>query len=364
MAQCRACTGQGGWWGDDPDFDGVSRMSQESKWSEVLQLFKRLFLPEQKKWIVRVLIFAGIGIVSGVPIWVPILNAFLEKYGEFKFTEPDPLAGWVLLAVALIIFAIFEVVERLPKAKTVSAEDVADRKTLDKLFSRVDLRPLNKFFQHGKGTMIYFPAVHYCEELGHLVSAAQFHLHDSHIYSAVTGLQEALGQALEQIDYFGQASNEDLLKFESRRDIHVDPDARHARDSFLSAVRAGEENLRNLCRLVRAKYPDFDYEATSQIADDSLQRRLRRTDQERAAAVSNFEVAMLGEILRLEEIKATPNLYNLTTGMQCENLEGRVTLDRLIERGFVKHLYPGWSHQKYTVLSAGRAYYLSNRNSG
>lgn len=78
----------------------------------------------------------------------------------------------------------------------------------------------------------------------------------------------------------------------------------------------------------------------------------------------NFEVAMLGEILRLEEIKATPNLYNLTTGMQCETLEGRVTLDRLIERGFVKHLYPGWSHQKYTVLSAGRAYYLSNRNSG
>ena len=339
-------------------------MNQESKWYEVLQLLKRFFLPEQKKWVVKILILTGTMIVSGVPIWVPILNAVLEKYGKFTFAEPDPVIGWVLLAVGLIIFTVFEVVDRSPKTKAISAKDVADRNALDKLFSRIDLRPLNKFFHHGKGTMIYFPAVHYCEELGHLVSGAQFHLHDSQINRAVNGLQEALGQALEQIDYFGQASNEDLLKFESKRDIHVDPDARHARDSFLSAVRAGEENLRNLCRLVSTKYPDFDYEATSQMTYDSLQHSLRRADQERAAAVSNFEVAMLGEILRLEDMKVLPNLDNLASGMQCETLEGRVTLDRLIERGFVKHLYPGWSYQKYTVLPAGRAYYLSNRNNG
>jgi hypothetical protein len=66
-------------------------------------------------------------------------------------------------------------------------------------------------------------------------------------------------------------------------------------------------------------------------------------------------------ILELEDHRQTPNLRALTAVQGCDRIHVQVALDRLIERGFVKHLYPGSGAQKYTVLKLGRAYCLASR---
>lgn len=330
---------------------------------ELFRLLVRLLFPELRKKIIWALVIAGISLVSG-PGWQPYVNAILQHFWSITIPPADVATGWILLSLGLLFFVAGELRDRGVGGKVPSPQEVADLKALRKLFSTIHLPTLTKFFQHGKGTMIYYPVSHYVDDLEGVIHAAQYQLHDQKLKEEANGLHQALNAALEQIDYFSPTSNPDLLTFESKHDIYANTEAREARDCFLSAVQAAEGHLHNLCRLVSSKYLEFDFDATDRAAlrgyEDGL-RRIEAVKAAEAAAVSDFEVSVMECILELEDHRQTPNLRALTAVQGCDRIHVQVALDRLIERGFVKHLYPGSGAQKYTVLKLGRAYCLASR---
>lgn len=338
--------------------DGERTMIQE-----FVRLLLRLLFPELRKKIIGALVFAGISLVSG-PVWQPYANAILQHNWNITIPPADVFAGWILLSLGLVFLVAGEIWDQSTKRTVASPLGVADSKKLRKLFSTIHLPTFTKFFQHGRGTMIYFPVTHYVDELEGVIHAAQYQLDDQQLSAEANGLFQALSAALQQIDYFSPASNSDLLKFESKHDIYANPEAREARDGFLSAVHAAEGHLHSLCRLVSSKYPDFDFDVTNRLALDGYEETVRRSEEAKAAeaaAVSDFEVSVMGCILELEAHRQSPSLQVLIAVLRCERIHTQVALDRLIERGFVKHLYPGMSYQKFTVLKPGRAYYLASR---
>lgn len=318
----------------------------------------RIFFPEQRKWVARILIASAIPMLTG-PVWEPYLNAVLRRYGDFVVPNPNVTAGWVLLVCGLVVFAANEVLDRRPKQVRVPVEDVADRKTLLTLFSELHLPTLDQFIHYGKLSITYVPVLHHFHGSEGVVQASNFHLHDRVIKSEVGGLHAALSRALSFGEYFVEMPNEKLQKFDSRRDIHADPRAREAHNDFIQAVYDVETHLRALCAAVRSKYPDFDFEATNRRALDDYKSYY----QEPSPELSEHEFAVLAEIVRLEEVREAPTLQNLATAMGVPKVDVQVGLDNLTKLGHVKHLYPGGLHQKFTVLPSGRALYIRLRDS-
>lgn len=118
-----------------------------------------------------------------------------------------------------------------------------------------------------------------------------------------------------------------------------------------------EADLRALCKAVQSKYPDFDLDDTSRQAQENYQSY----KEEAAAAVSDWDFAVLAKILELEERGNVPTLPKLAEDLDMPKVDVQVALDKLIKLGKVKHLYPGMTWQKYTVLPNGRAYYVRRR---
>ena len=328
----------------------------------ILKLIERLLFPKLRNTIIVALIVPGVSLVSG-PAWQQYVDAYVYHTWNIKIPPVNVVSGWVLLALGLLLLVAGEYRDReVAKPKGASPLDMADSKSLHKLFSTIHLRTLNQFFHHGKGGMIYTPAAHYLDELESVIQAVQYQLHDQQMSTEIYGLCHALSAAFESIDYFTPASSPELLKFDSAQDIHTDPEARKVRDDFKTAVLAAERHLQSLCRLVSGKYPDFDFDVTDRLALDGYEESIRRigeTKAAEAAAVTDFEVMVMEQILDMEQRRIYPDLGALHSALGCDRVHVQVALDRLIGRGFVKHLYPGMLHQKYQIMAPGRAHYIA-----
>lgn len=315
----------------------------------------RLFFPEQRRWAARALLLAGIGMVTG-HVWEPYLNAFLAQYLNINVGNPNTTIGGILLASGVFGVIANEVLDRWPKQISVSVEDDADKKTLRGLFSELHLPTLDLFVHHGKLSMIFTPVLHYFSGLEAVVLASQYHLNDCQLKDGVERFYTSLSKALSYGNYFIDTSNEDLQMFDSRHHVNIDLYAPE-HDAFTQAVYDTESHLRALCRAVRSKYPDFDLDDTSRQAQEDY----RRYKEEAAAAVSDREFTVLAKILELEEFRKVPTLQQLAGDLEMLKVDVQVALDKLIKLGHVKHLYPGMTWQKYTVLPGGRAYYVHHR---
>lgn len=321
----------------------------------------RIFFPEQRKWVARTLIVVGISMVS-TPVWAPYADAVLKRYADMSVpVGPGAIAGWILLALGLTVFSVNEFLDRRPKPKLVSAEDVADRKSMESLLSTLFLPAMDQFFHFGKLSIIYVPVLHCFYGLEGFVQASNYHIHDQGLKGEVDSLYLALSSALSHGEYFVEMPNEDFQKFDSRRDIYFDPDAKRAHDDFVSSVYSAERNLRNLCTQIRSKYPDFDFNTTNRLALIEYKEHYRKKEESARSDVSDVELSVLHAILSMEEYRQYPNLNNLSQTLGSPRVDVQVALDKLIELAFVKHLYPGMPHQKYTVLKDGRAYYVKHK---
>lgn len=320
----------------------------------------RIFFPEQRKWIVRVLLSASLPIICG-PVWESYLNAILYHYFSIEVsTTSMEVTGWILLTISLMIFAINEYQDRRVKKENLSIQDVADRKSMEILFSNLHLPSLAKFFELGKVSITYLPALHYFYGLKEFVQAADYHVHDKSIKTAIDALYGALSMAFSHGEYFVEMPNQDLHKFDSRRDVHVDPEARRVHDEFLKSVWTSEEHLRKLCHAVLSKYPDFDFKKTDHLALKEYKACQDAAERELKSEVTEFQLSVMRAILNLEEAREYPNLQALMDVLECSRVVVQNALDELIDREFVKHLYPGGPIQKYTVLKDGRAYYVAH----
>lgn len=328
------------------------KFNEQKAWKVI-----RLFFPEQRRWVVRVLVVAGLSMLS-VPLWEPYLNAFLARYIDLSVPSPNATFGWILLVLGIIGVIANEVVDRWPKRISVSVEDEADKKTLHGLFAELHLPTLDLFIHYGKLSMTYIPVLHYFSGLEAVVQASKYHVYDRQLKEGVERLYASLSKALSYGEYFTDTSNEKLQKFDSRHDVHADPRARGAHDAFIQAVYDTETHLRALCMTVRSKYPDFDLDATSRQALEDY-----RSYNEEAAAVSDWEFAVLAMIIRLEEVRDVPTLQRLAEVLDKPKVDVQVALDKMIKLGHVKHLYPGMTWQKFTALPDGRAYYVRHRDS-
>ncbi|WP_323661100.1 hypothetical protein [Pectobacterium versatile] len=333
-------------------------MAEEKKW--YWTLIMRFFFPKQRKWVARALIASAISMVTG-PMWEPYANVALEHYAGFSVPAPNVTAGWVILALGLVVFVANEVLDRLPRGKVISNEDVVDRKSMEILFSNLYLPAFDQFFHYGKQSVIYVPVLHYFYGLEGFVQASSYHVHDAELRSDVDGLYTSLSRALSHGEYFVEMPNAELQKFDSNRDFHLDPDAKRIYEEFVSSVYVAEDHLRSLYRHVSAKYPDFDFTRTNRTALAEYREYYQKKAEEEAAVVSELEFEVLRTILDVEAGPNYPNLATLVAVLTYARVDVQVALDKLIERRFVAHLYSGTLHQKYTVLKDGRAYYLSNR---
>lgn len=328
------------------------KVSEQQIWRVI-----RLFFPEQRKWVARVLVLAGIPMVSG-PLWQPYLDAFLAHYFDTNVPSPNITIGAVLLALGLLGVIANEMLDRWPKKISVSVEDDADKQTLHGLFSELHLPTLDMFIHYGKLSMTYTPVLHYFFGLEAVVQASKYHIHDQSLKMGVERLYASLSKALSYGEHFTDTPNEKLQKFDNRNDVHVDPRAREAHDAFIQAVYDTETHLKALCMAVRSKYPSFDLDATSRHALEDY----RRYNQEAAAELSDGEFAVLATIIRLEGVRDIPTLSRLAEVLDRPRVDVQVALDKMIKLGHVKHLYPGMTWQKFTALPDGRAYYVRHRD--
>ncbi|MCE6966367.1 hypothetical protein K6W81_21185 [Enterobacter sp. MW07] len=226
----------------------------------------RVFFPELRKWVTRALITSGVAMLSG-PLWVPYVNAFLSKYASIDIPDTST-TGWIFLGIGLFGLIVNEVLDRWPSKKEMTAEDKEDKNTLYDLFSQMHLPTYDTFFHYGKTSMVYLPVLHYHYGVEGCIGSTQFHLHDKEIKSSVESFHHSCARAFSYGHYFSETSHPDLQKFSHRHNIHTDPEAKAAHDDYLNAVREAEGHLKELCRAVKTKYPDFDTEKTSKSAKD------------------------------------------------------------------------------------------------
>lgn len=317
----------------------------------------RLFFPEQRKWVARVLVLAGIPLISG-PLWQPYLDAFLARYFDINVPSPNITIGAVLLTLGLLGVIANEALDRWPKKISVSVEDDADKQTLHGLFSELHLPSLDLFIHYGKLSATYTPVLHYFYGLEGVVHASKYHIHDQSLKVGVEHLYASLSKALSYGEFFTETANENIQKFDNRQDVHAAPRAREAHDAFIQAVCDTETHLKALCMAVRSKYPGFDLDATSRHALEDY----RRYTKEAAAELSDGEFAVLAMIIRLEEVRDVTTLPRLAEVLDRPKVDVQVALDKMIKMGHVKHLYPGMTWQKFTALPDGRAYYVLRRD--
>ncbi|EPJ8150511.1 hypothetical protein LJ627_005168, partial [Citrobacter freundii] len=79
---------------------------------------------------------------------------------------------------------------------------------------------------------------------------------------------QSCSRAFSYAWYFVETNNPHLQKFGHQHNVHTDPLAKAAHDDFRNAVCEAEGHLKDLCKAVKTKYPDFDMEETSKIAKD------------------------------------------------------------------------------------------------
>ncbi|MDR0996217.1 MAG: hypothetical protein LBL69_00970 [Zoogloeaceae bacterium] len=256
------------------------KFDQQKVWQVI-----RLFFPEQRKWAAKLLLLSGSAIVTG-PKWVPYVDAFFVRNFDINVLSPDPTIEVALLVIGVFfsVLGVLGVIANVVldlwlKRSSVSVEDDADKKTLQELFSELHLPTLDIFIYYGKLSMVYTPVLYYFSGLEAIVQAAKYHIHDRKLKEGVECLYVSLSKALSYGEYFTDMPNKNLQKFDSRRDIHVDPRAREAQDAFIRAVYDTETHLKELCRMVRSKYTDFDLDATSRQALDNY-----RSNSKKAAA--------------------------------------------------------------------------------
>ncbi len=310
----------------------------------------RIFFPEQRKWASRALTTAGLAMLAG-PVWTPYADAAVEHFFGIKMPAQQlNITGWGLLALGLLLLSVNVYLDHRSRSDAVLASDVADRMTLEGLFSQLHLPSLDFFVDRGKLSFTYVPVLHYFAGLEACVNASTFYVHDLALRAVIGDLYASLSNALSYGEYFVETPNNKIQKFDSKRDVHIDPDARRAHDGFISAVYATEKHLRDLCGKVKSKFPDFDFSATSRAALEDYKSYEQRD-------LSDFELSVLRAILDMEEGRLYPNLRELARRLESRQAALQVALDKLIEIGFVKHLYPGLPHQKFTVLKGGRAHY-------
>jgi len=331
------------------------------------ELLQRLLFPQQRKWVVRVLVVAGISMLIS-PVWAPYVAALLETFLGTKMPSTDaaPGLGILVLAMGLGVHLFNEHLERQPKASQEtppqpSPESLADRSSLEDLFSNLHLPSFDQFFAAGQESTFYVPVLHYYFGLKDFVQASEYHLHDAQIESEIGAFHTSLTLALSLDRYFTDTSNPDLQKFNPQWDIDANPEAKRAFETFHAAVNEARERLRKVCRLIKSKYPGFDFKATNRAAIQDMLDYRRRAEEADANTLPQPEFLVMQAVLNLEGSSAYPNLKSLVGLLQWPQVEVQVALDRLIERGFVKHLYPGALHQKYTVLKPGRAYYVDQQ---
>ncbi|MBW2004098.1 MAG: hypothetical protein JRI72_05705 [Deltaproteobacteria bacterium] len=70
--------------------------------------------PDQKKWIVRVLVLSGLALISQ-PFWQDILNAFLEQKLNFHLPQSISIGGWVILSFGIIFHLLNIYLEKQAK---------------------------------------------------------------------------------------------------------------------------------------------------------------------------------------------------------------------------------------------------------
>lgn len=323
---------------------------------ELVQRALGAWFPEQRKWIVRVLVLAGLPMLSA-PLWEPYLNAALAKSFDVSVTTPNAMVGGILLALGIMGAIANVVLDRKDKRIAVSQEDVADKKTLTMLFSEIYLPTLDTFIDYGKKSVIYIPVLHYFFGVDAVIRSSAYHLHDPKLREAVGHFHAALSKALSYGEYFVEMPNDTLQKFDSRHDVHVDPQAKAAHEDFIQAVWDTEHHIKVLCQLVQSKYLDFDLSETNRRALEDYRHHQAKVANE----VSDWEFSVMNAIIEMEEIRETPTLQNLSATLKRPSVDVRVALDKLIGLNYVKHLYPGAPWQKYTVLADGRAYYVLHR---
>jgi hypothetical protein len=66
----------------------------------------RIFKPDQRKWIVRIFIVSGIGMIS-TPFWQPWIEALLEKEIGLNLAY-TAIPGWILITLGLLIYIFNE----------------------------------------------------------------------------------------------------------------------------------------------------------------------------------------------------------------------------------------------------------------
>lgn len=225
---------------------------------------KRWFLPEPRKWLSKKLVIAGLAMISA-PFWEPYLRALFSRYTGIQATPSDGTAGWIILGLGVVVIGINWYVDRKSALK-VDPALAADKEVIEAFFSSFDMDTVDLFFDYGKSMYIYMPVLYYYHGIQGVVESAHFHLNDLELEVEVEGLFAGLSKALSQDEYFHECSNEELQKFDSKRDIYRYPDAREAHENFRSGVYEGEAHLKKLNQLVKAKFPGFDTNATSEVA--------------------------------------------------------------------------------------------------
>ncbi|WP_339440674.1 hypothetical protein [Pseudomonas proteolytica] len=333
------------------------------------ELLQRLLFPQQRKWVAGILIVAGLSMLT-TPAWAPYADAILEHFWGIKMPSTAAATGLgVLILVMGVAIHIFnEYLERRPstpllEAPQVSPADFADQRSLVELFSNLHVPTFDQFFQLGQESKFYLPMLHYYFGLKDFVQASEYHLHDAQMESEISALHNSLTLAVSFGGYFTDTSNPDLQKFDCRWDVDADSNEKRASETFHYAVTESRDRLRKVCKLIKSRYPDFDFKSTNRAALQDMQEYRRRAEDDDAKTLPHSDFSVMHAILEAEGGPLYPNLQTLVGLLRLPQVDVQVALDRLIEKGFVKHLYPGQLYQKFTVLKPGRAYYVDQRES-
>ncbi|MGP6489454.1 hypothetical protein [Duffyella gerundensis] len=320
-------------------------------------LIYKVLRPEPRKWVSRVLILAGLPLLSS-PVWVPYVDAFLKK--RYDLTVPQAatsLTGWGLILIGLIMIFINYKIDSKPEVKREDSEEKkADKETLYQIFSQIYIPAMDQFFHHGKMSMVYLPVLHFKTGLSALISSSNFYLHNKELKESVLALEKNLDKSLSFFGYFSETPNADLQKFDSKFKIHSNKQAREAHEEFTQSIYKTEEKLKELCAQTRDHFPDFDFTVTNKNAIDDY----NHYNSEPKKIITDFELTVLSKIIELEELREKPTLYRLAAELSCQKVKVQVALDKMIKISFAKHLYPGMPYQHYTALSDGRLYYVEN----
>ncbi|UCQ53890.1 hypothetical protein DCF75_14450 [Edwardsiella tarda] len=317
----------------------------------------RFIKGEPRKWLGRVMVLAALAMITD-SFWAQLFSAFLVKYFGVNPETPDWWPGWVLLAISIAIIFINHNIDNQPKVVEVSIEDKSDKKTLFSLFCEIHIPSMDLFFENGRSSFIYVPAIHYAMGVESIVSSSTFYIHDSRIKALVFEFYEYFSSALSFPGYFKETNNPNLQKFNEKYRIHSDSDAREAFDKFGVAIREAERCFKSLCLAVREKYPEFDFNVTNRKAADDYTAYYSELDNQ----VTDFQFSIMSAIVELEACRQVPSLSRLADEISKPVVDVQVAMNKLIKLGYAHHLYKGMPYQKYTLSDQGREYYVENRS--